>query len=111
MSESTCGQPVTSGRLGGTRYVGRCGCPVVADGVCQQHYDEQEYQRRQFQDMMKRATRHSRGIRFHNRFDQCSGCGAKVKMDEEHPWNVPHGEEAAWWEAHPDAPHRERARS
>lgn len=102
----TCGQPIQYGRPGGTRVVFRCGHPVECDGLCRIHLQEQEYQRQQFQKAMDNATRHWGSIAVHGKGRICGGCNVMVLDGEDHPWNLNKVEEAAWWKAHPDAPHQ-----
>lgn len=106
MEDETCGQAVTYGSPGSTRYVGRCGRPVERDGLCRDHLYAQEYQLKQFREAMDNATRHWHSIAFHGKGVRCGGCDVMVLDGQEHPWDLNKVEEAAWWEGHPDAPHR-----
>lgn len=86
----------------------RCNHPVEKDGLCRQHLQEQEYQHRQFEKMMANATRHWQSIGVHGKGVRCGGCDVMVLDGQEHPWNVPHAQEASWWATHPNAPHRSK---
>jgi hypothetical protein len=96
---------------GGLRQVSGCGRATTEeiDGerLCRLHADEHRYQRRQFEDMMARATRHAGQIAIHGEGRHCL-CGAFVPDGDEHPWGVPEREEVAWWDGHPDAPRAEQ---
>lgn len=83
---------------GGVRQVGGCRRMVTEtlDGQphCTRHADEKRYRDREFQRMMDTATRHTRGIVWHGKGQQC-GCGVFVPDGTDHPWGVPWKQEQA----------------
>jgi hypothetical protein len=104
MGETTCGRAVTSGMLGHTRYVSRCGKPVTEEGLCREHAADARYAREQFKRDMDRATRHYGRVAVHGKGTSC-GCGAFVLDGQEHPWGLNAKDEEQWWADHPDDPH------
>jgi len=88
-----CGLPVTVPLGGGARQV--VGCPRLAEPGeehCRAHLDEDDYQRRRFEEQMAKATRHSRSVAEHGKGVWCC-CGQFVPDGQEHPWGVPASEE------------------
>lgn len=106
-----CGAPITTPLGGGTRQVSGCKRAAVEDGHCAEHAAERRAWKSQFERDMERSTRHWRQVRFRPEGSKvracvCGGCRAHVLDTEAHPWDLAHGQEQAWWDAHPDAPHR-----
>lgn len=108
--QQQCGHPVVKAWGDGTRQVSGCqqAATEEVDGrkACPEHAAEMRRWKAEAEEMFRRATRHSPQIGIGFDGDVICLCKVKVLAGQEHPFDVPHGEEAQWWDDHPDAPHR-----
>lgn len=90
-----CAGIVVRGWPGSSRAVSGCHRPPLAGKtLCWEHQQEEDYRRRQTERLLARASRHRRGIVWHNQGIECS-CGVFVPDGEDHPWDLPWSQEAA----------------